>query len=113
MLNTKTLKPTGVDLTERVPSTITSKYAASTNVFWNQMDQAHKRGSITTQEGVRPLFLPNCPKAFAVNFLSDQMMLVTCTDSLQVQDLQGHVISGIETSTPRVLTPAIILQDNS
>lgn len=92
MLDTKTLKPTGVDLRERTPSSITSKYAASTNAIWNQMDQAHKRGSITTQEGASPLFLPNCPKAFAVNFLTDQTMLVTCTDSFRVQNLQGHII---------------------
>lgn len=93
MLDTNTLKPTGVDLSERTPSTITSKYAASTNAIWNQMDQAHRRGSLTTQEGAKPLFLPNCTKAFAVNFLTDEKMLITCSDSFQVQDLQGHIIS--------------------
>jgi hypothetical protein len=93
MLDTKTLQPTGVDLSERTPSTITSKYAASTNAIWDKMDQSHRRGSITTQEGSKPLFLPNCAKAFSVNFLTDEKMLITCTDSFQVQDLQGHVIS--------------------
>lgn len=92
MVDTGTLKPTGVDLSERTPSTITSRYAASTNAIWNGEDQAHRRGSITTQQGAKPLFLPNCTKAFGINFLTDEEMLITCSDSFQVQNLQGHII---------------------
>ena len=33
MLDTNTLKPTGIDLSERTPSTITSKSAATTNAI--------------------------------------------------------------------------------
>lgn len=93
MLDTDTLKPTGVDLSERTPSAITSKSAASTNAIWNQGDQAHRRGSITTQQGSTPLTLTNCKEAFTVNFLTDDKMLITCGDSFRVQDLQGRTIS--------------------
>ena len=93
MLDTNTLKPTGVDLSERTPSTITSKSAATTNAVWNQGDEAHRRGSITTQQGATPLTLANCKGAFTVNFLTDDKMLITCSDSFRVQDLQGHIIS--------------------
>jgi hypothetical protein len=93
MLDTNTLKPTGIDLSERTPSTITSKSAATTNAIWNQGDEAHRRGSITTQQGSTALTLTNCKGAFTVNFLTDDKMPITCGDSFRVQDLQGHIIS--------------------
>jgi hypothetical protein len=93
MLDTNTLKPTGVDLSERTPSTVTPKAAATTNAIWNQRDEAHRRGSITTQQGSIPLTLTNCKGAFTINFLTDDKMLITCSDSFRVQDLQGRIIS--------------------
>jgi hypothetical protein len=93
MLDTNTLEPTGVDLSERTPSTITSKLAATTNAIWAQGDEAHRRGSITSQQGSTALTLTNCKGAFTVNFLTDDKMLITCGESFRVQDLQGRIVS--------------------
>jgi hypothetical protein len=92
ILDAHTLQPTGVDLSERTPTTITSRSAASTNAVWTNNKPPYRFGSLTTIKGSKPLFLPNCGKGFAPNFLSEQYLLIVCTDSFEIQNAQEHVL---------------------
>jgi hypothetical protein len=93
MLDTHTLQPTGLNLEGAVPVTITSKSACTNNAVWVHNKPPQRFGSITTLSGSRPLLLPKCKKGFQADYLNENQMVITCVDSYQVQDDQGHVLT--------------------
>ena len=86
MLDTRSLLPTGVELPEGTPDTITAHSAATRNRETTGEKRHFRYGKIETQKTSESLYSGGCGQGFFPEYLRDDRMLLTCGSSFQVQN---------------------------